>query len=409
MTYKTDESGILSLDLIQNGIPKAFEAKLLVTLESGEVKEVLCEGRKQTETLSFPLSAKVSYAFLDPRSCLVGTVEHKLSESQTKAILACKNASAWLKYSATKRALKEFPKLEEPWTWVTNETCPLVRREMYALLATSSCLKAQTFVLQSHEQDPKVFPYWVQELGNLDLIEPSLLVEKLGGILRLHEGDLSKTKSILALIKLAATRPEVRRAPLSAQVWELAKRGSEIPSYNGFVAGHALELMAELSSALANGPARAADALEHIQNKFMDKDPLSSRRTLGAARALSALSARFPELRNETQLLLKSLVLCTEPTRLMTQVPALFSASQDLGLVPGLQTFLDRKPYGVLSMVLPRARRSLKKLLKATSGNELGEKLSVLEELKTKVEKMELELKQLKEKDKPAPENKPID
>jgi aminopeptidase N len=417
VTYKTDNDGWCIVEAVQSQaaddptLLKSYETVLLVAYENGSQSTFVCHGKSKIESFRFPAESKILYAFLDPFSTLVGKVSHKLNEAQSLSIFESEKASSWLKYCATQCILKDFqsslPK-SGVFSWIENETVEIVRKEALSLCAQSNSRLAQQFVFDSRVTSVKLYPNWVSNLGLLKHLNAGQVVHKLMEILNEATGEITKVRALLALAKWAQNSPAVRGAPISVQMMALAKRFADSHSFNGLVSAAAIDLMTELVSEMpmfwTSGEKTAAEgsdflpqsALAQLKQFYLNHGPLVSRRTLGAAKGIAKVSSRFSHLRVETRPLLQSLVHCTEPTRLMTQVAPILASSQDPGLIDSIEEFLERKPYGVMSMVLPRARRSLKKLIKSNAGGELGEKLLALEELKTKFEKFEAELKELK-------------
>jgi lipid A disaccharide synthetase len=71
--------------------------------------------------------------------------------------------------------------------------------------------------------------------------------------------------------------------------------------------------------------------------------------------------------------------------------------SQDAALAADFHSYIHRKNYGLLSMLIPRARRSQERFNKRISPNAAADKFAELAELKEKFGKLSKELEELKE------------
>ena len=70
--------------------------------------------------------------------------------------------------------------------------------------------------------------------------------------------------------------------------------------------------------------------------------------------------------------------------------------TKDTAYENAYQKFINRKNYGILSMLIPRARRARSRYLKSLEDNQINEKLVEIKELKEKINSIEQDLQELK-------------
>jgi hypothetical protein len=195
--------------------------------------------------------------------------------------------------------------------------------------------------------------------------------------------DAALSGVVELLKKTPALRLSAEKQALSAWAWGLA-RGS---SHLGLVEAGALRVIAELVQ-----PQDLLPLQEMIGNHL-----LPFRVRVGALKAVGTLSSRFPDLRPETRPLLQQFSAKNHPVRLIAALPETWVESQDAALSANFDSYIHRKNYGLLSMLIPRARRSQERFNRRVSPNAAAEKFAELAELKEKFGKLSKELEELKE------------
>jgi hypothetical protein len=334
---------------------------------------------------------EVAYALLDPRSTLVGTVEHTLPEAFCSSILSSVEAPAWFRFVALENVLGKHStpaNLEASFGWVANETLFRARMAAYEKLGESSLPAAGAFLLERVEEThPIARQAWARALG-FAAIEAGAKLKKLES---LATSDAENTHVRMAaldgLLHAAKSTPALRLGRARESLVALGRRMMSTPSFCGHLAARGTLLVAEFEG---------DTHWQEFAATLLAKDTRPAPEVIAAATALANVSARNPSLRHETRPHLLALADATHPVRLLWRLPGLLSASADLALDEAFQRFLGRKNYGPLSMLIPRARRARLGLSKKAQNADVAEKLVELAELKKKAEKGEKELEELK-------------
>jgi len=256
------------------------------------------------------------------------------------------------------------------------------------MLVEANTTLAAEILTTSVERHPLARAEWVAAVSK------SSLENKQGWLKELKEfaGSAAEPLSVRdaalsGIVELMRKTPSLRNAAekqtLSAWAWGLA-RGS---SHLGLVEAGALRVIAELVQ-----PQELLPLQEMIGNHL-----LPFRVRIAALKAVGTLSSRFPEQRPETRPLLQQFSEKHQPVRLIAALPETWVESQDAALAADFDSYIHRKNYGLLSMLIPRARRSQDRFNRRISPNAAADKFAELADLKEKFSKLSKELEELKE------------
>lgn len=376
----------------------AFDVETFVQVhykKSGGMEETRVRIGKAEERLRVPLKAglEVSHAVLDPRSTLVGSVEHTLPESFCVEILSSAESSAWFKFLAMQNVLKKYSSeanLGLVAAWLAKEPVFRARMAAYEKLGESSSPAAGGLLFQTlKETHPIARQAWARALGTAAVV-PELRLETLSALATSEDENTHVRMAALdGLLEAVKSTPALRLGAARQRLVALGRRMMETPSFCGHLAAKGTLLVAEFE---------AEAYWQEFAATLVAKETRRPAEVIAAASALANLSARNPSLRHETRPHLLELANASHPVRLLWRLPGLLSASGDVALDEAFERFLGRKNYGPLSMLIPRARRARLGLSKKAQGADVAEKLVELADLKKKAEKTEQDLQDLKTK-----------
>jgi|GEM_PF-617830 len=346
--------------------------------------------------IAYASGKELAFAVVDPRSTIVGTVEHKLPEIFCKKIFEAEGVSAWFRYVALEAVLRQHPteaNLAAAFEWVPKETRTFrARMTAYEKIAECSMPIAGKWLLKNEDAHPIARQTWCRALGQAsfakDLEDAAL--GTLEAIARSeNENTFVRMAALDAVLARARMSPALRLGDARARIVALGRAAMEWSSFHDHLAARGLALLAEFEG---------QKEWESFARLVLERDHRSGPLVIAAAMALAQVSARQPQLRYETRVHLSPLAGAKRPVRLLWRLPTIFSASEDTVLDGAFEQLLSRPNYGPLSILIPRARRSRLALAKKSMTPEVGEKLVELAEMKKKVERFDKELEDLKAK-----------
>jgi aminopeptidase N len=383
--------------------PFAVHTRVLVRYVDGSTEEAPVRFVKAEERVRVSLAhpgKEVAFAFVDPRSTVVGTVEHALPESFCKAILSVgegTDVSSWLKFVAMRRGLAKFATpelLELVFRWVSAEKGFRARMAAWETLGQSAIPAAGAFLAGACESHPIARKAWTRALGeaSFEAVKggDAARVELLARIAGSNEENTHVRSSALeGLLAAAKSRPAARLGEARSRIVKAGRAAQSTASFGGILAARGAALVAEFEG---------QTVWQEFAQTLLERDRRYPLEVIAAASALAAVSARHPHLRHETRPHLLALADAVNPVRLLWRLPGLLAASADPALDEGFARFLDRKNYGPLSMLIPRARRARGALARNANAADVSDKLVELAELKKKFEKAERAFEDLKAK-----------
>lgn len=369
-----------------------IRTKVAVVHEDGsrEILPVEIDAAKQSVLV--PLARKPSFALLDPQRSLPGTIEQKLPEAFCKRMLAAgSHANAFEKYAAMCSLLKSGATAENcalAGAWLRNEPLVRARSVSYKHLA-SEFPGAVTLVLGDwQEPHPLAQAAWLGALAEapIDAVETRLAQFK-AMALDPSAPENIRAAALAAVKRLAERSSELRRNPLRAQIVEWC---------SGLVRERAgTRAIVGMAAAAVVGELGGREDLAWLIP--MTEDAAQPWRAIvGATRAVAQISQRDESVRAEARPALLRYARAVNPARLVAQLPDIWTLARDPQLLAALDAYIHRKNYGLLSMLIPRARRAYDRFSKSLRGEADTTKATEFSELKEKVAKLERELTALK-------------
>ncbi|MEY4064271.1 MAG: hypothetical protein RIR26_479 [Pseudomonadota bacterium] len=371
-----------------------FQTRIFIQYVDGSSEERPLTLSKSEEKFLVSGRAPVSFAVVDPNCALVGSMKHKFSSETAKTILQaqeCAGPLSFFKYLAAKAIFEGYVSNESKelvLNWLKTESLWRARACAYAMLAEQNPEVAAQILTSSVERHPMARSAWVSALSKSSLENKAEWLAQFKAIaVSGHEPLQVRDTALGAVVELLkkcpALRSDAERKSLSEWAWSLA-RGS---THLGLVEAGALRVVAEVVQ-----PRDLQPLQELVANHLA---PFRVR--VAALKAVGTLSARFPELRAETRPLLMQYGEKNHPVRLIAALPEAWVEAQDASLSGSFESYIHRKNYGLLSMLIPRARRSQDKFNRRIAVGAVSEKFTELADLKEKYSKLSREVEELKE------------
>lgn len=395
--FSSYDPSILNLNISQKqNINKEFpefyiESFIYIHYKNNSFEEIKIIIDEKTKKISIPLKEKIAFSIFDPRSTVIGEVTQKLPELFIKEIFNLKEGKfSYFKYIATKNVTAHYNSMENFKTiqkWLETEESYRVREATYRILAENSSYQAFITLNQLTEPHPIAKAALIYALANVHQQNAKVLLEN---YIKIAQNDKetfnnrdAAIRSILIICQKASQlRTEENRHKILEFAFSIINKGS----YNGILELAAFNLLAEFSER------------EHLPKilPFVENTLQHWRINIGALNVLSKLSAKFPNFRAEIRPALNYFTEVLFPIRVASALPELWAASLDPFYDTAYQKFIHRKNYGILSMLIPRARRSYQKFLKNLDTKTYFEKILELNEIKDKYNNLQKELDEIK-------------
>ena len=375
-------------------LPAEFQTRIFIQYEDGSGEERPLAVAKTEEKMIISANAPVAFAIVDPNCAVVGSTKQKISQDFAKKILAtkeCKGPLSYFKFLATKSLCEGFVSQEIKELilgWLKGEQLWRARACAYTMLSETNAEVAAQLLTSSVERHPLARGSWISAVSKSTTENKQDWLKNLKDIANnINEPLMVRDSALAGIVELLKKTPFLRtpdeRQAIAAWAWSLA-RGS---THLGLVEAGALRVVAELVQ---------AQDLIPLQ-ELVESQQLPFRVRVAALKAIGTLSSRFPELRAETRPLLQQYGNKHHPVRLIAALPEAWVESQDSALTGAFDSYIHRKNYGLLSMLIPRARRAQERFNKRISPNGAADKFSELAELKEKLGKLSKDFDELKE------------
>lgn len=371
-----------------------FESFVHIAYKDGTNEELRVECHQKSEKLVLPIkSREIAYVIFDPRCSLIGPVKKTMPETFALAALATEGAGAngYFKFLAAQSVCEKYAmpaNLARVSAWLTSEPSFRARATGYRIVAASQCLGAFELLSGLNDAHAIAAAALVSARATVCSGAQAMFFSSELAVLAEKEGLplVVRSAAITGLVDLAKKAPALRATLTREELIGLAKRLMGGRTHLGALEGTACALIGELGGQ-AEFPVLTSQLLE---------PQVPWRRNAGKLRALAALSARQPELRGEIRPFLTYYAQNLKPIRIVSMLPDLWVAARDDYYSGAFACYLERKPYGLMSMVIPRARRSFERFAKGLEAAGFSEKLAEFSELKSKVTQLEKELEVLK-------------
>lgn len=400
VSFKVEKNGLeLSIEqkqAVSKEFPAfAFESFVYVSYRDGRSQEFKVHVNAVSQKIFLPLESEVLFAIFDPRNTLVGKTKQKLSEDVCKTILE-KSDNAFFKYLATVALLDEgatTTQLDLIFKTLNEETLHRARISIYDALANSHALGLTEKLLACRELHPQARVHWIQALGKHIGTHAIRIAEQLENLSKNEsESAFARSAALMSLTSLASRNVELRSAAHRDKLVHLAQSIAKQSSHLGTVQAAAYHLMAAFVT-----PSLATEVAQVAHN---EQAPWRARSAVLGL--IAEASARFPTMRTEVRPHLLRYTTSLYPARLTAELPRLWNVSGDGYYAESFSAFIHRKNYGLLSMLIPRARRLLKLFFRGLENHQAFEKLGEVAELKNKVSNLEKEMKLIQERFAPA-------
>ncbi|NBX18271.1 MAG: M1 family peptidase [Proteobacteria bacterium] len=380
-----------------------FQTRVFIQYDDGSGEERTLRITKADEKVVISAKRPVSFAIVDPNCAVVGSVKQKISAEWAKAVLNTSKSNgplSYFKYLAARSLVDGYvspQSAELILNWLKNEQLWRARAAGYEMISEKNPELANEILTSSVERHPFARKAWVSAVSRSALKNKTEWLAQLKEIAVQATEPLSvREAAVSGIIELLKRTPALRtqemKSNLSEWAWSLVRSSTHL----GLIEAAGIRLLAEIVN-----PADLLSFHGLVENHLLPH------RTRGAAlKAIGVLSSRYPELRSETRPILQQYSAQRHPVRLVAALPDIWVESQDGAMSQSFETFIHRKNYGLLSMLIPRARRSQDRFIKKISAGSFSEKLVELGELKEKTGKLEKEIEELKELIKKIPQDR---
>ncbi|APJ04143.1 M1 family aminopeptidase [Silvanigrella aquatica] len=368
-----------------------FETFLFIQYKNGDQDEIRLFIDEKSKKITIPLKNKIAYCIFDPRSTLIANVTLKFPENFLLEIFKSKNKEhSYFKYLATKcvcsyyNTKNNFDLVIE---WLKNEESFRVRSSSYALLSEKSSQYSYEILNEIDEKNPLARGVYISAIADSYHNNPFLIFEFLSKI-AIQEKELLNTRdaAIRGILSLCKKQSSFRTDEMKKKIMDFSFSIIKKHSFNGILENAAFALIGEFCEP------------QHIKTiiPYCDNILQHWRINIGALSSLAKLSARNPMVRAEIRPALNKFTETLFPIRISAALPELWALSGDASYESSFQKFIKRKGYGILSMLIPRARRSRLRFQKNLEMGHFHDKIIEVTELKDKLAHLEKEISELK-------------
>ncbi len=398
MELSTLDSNFLNILILQKqNITKEFpvfqfETYLFIKYKNCEDEEVKIFINEKSQNIIIPLKSKFLYCIFDPRSCLPADVTQKIPEKFVKEIFKSKNKDeSYFKYIAAKCICTQF-NTDENFKliveWLKQEECYLVRNSCYRMLSEKAPQYSYNILVQIDEKNSFSLSSYFSALAESNHITPESIYGKLTKIALNDKEILSvRDAAIRGVLTLSKKYTTIRTEEMKKKIIEFSFSLIKKHSFNGVIENAAFALIGEFCEP------------SHLNSiiPYSEKILQHWRINTGALSALSKLSARNPNARADIRPALNQFTETLFPIRISAALPELWASSCDPWYESSFQKFINRKSYGILSMLIPMARRSQLRFQKNLDIGHFHDKIIEINELKEKLNNLEKELYEIKQ------------
>ncbi|KAB8033146.1 M1 family metallopeptidase [Fluviispira multicolorata] len=368
-----------------------FETYIAIYYENNICEEVKITIDEKIKKITLPLKQKISFCIFDPRSTLLAETTQKIPEIHCRNIFKQSDPNlSYIKYIASCSILTHYSTQENVnhiLEWLREEPCFRARISAYKLLTDKGSLYALELLLQIDEKHPISRANYISALAQSYQENPTKTYDILLKIVHNEKENLhSRNAALRGILHLSKNYSIFRKEENRKKILKTAEEIIEEESYNGFLENAAFSLIGEL------GNSKYITKLTPVAENIIQHWRIIN----GSLSAIANIVVRYPELRSEVRPILNRFTSAYFPIRTCMTLPNLWITSQDPWYENSFYQFLNRKNYGLFSMLIPRARRSLEKFVKNIEREALGEKFVEMIELKEKLANLEKEIKELK-------------
>ncbi|KAB8040350.1 hypothetical protein GCL60_00095 [Silvanigrella paludirubra] len=369
-----------------------FETYILIQYKNGTREEIKIIVDEKSKKLTIPLKHKISFCIFDPRSSLPAEIQIKFPESFIKDIFQLNNKNdSFFKYLASKcicnqyNTIENFKLIKE---WLSNEESFRARAATYELLSEKASQYAYDILNSLEEKNPLAKSNFLFAISESNHLNPIATYDKYLKI-ALNEKEVLNIRdaAIRGILKLSQKYSLFRTEEMKKKTLLFAFSLLEKESFNGIIENAAFALIGEFCE------------ISHLKTLIPYTENITQhwRINIGALGALAKLSARNINSRPDIRPALNRYTETLFPIRISASLPELWSQSLDPYYESSYTKFINRKNYGILSMLIPRARRSQIRFHKNLDSKNFNEKILEISELKDKLSIIQKDLDELKQ------------
>lgn len=395
--YSSYDPAIINFNISQKqNISKEFpefylETFIYLKYESEKEEKIKVIIDDKNKKISIPLKEKLSFCIFDPNGTIIGEVNQKYPESFISEIFKLKNSKySYFKYLATKNICRyynnkeNFSHLEK---WLAVEESFRVRASAYRLISEQGKVLGANLLSLLNDDQPLSKAELIYSQANCVQLKQTNLLDKFIKIAENEKETYNCREIAIKSIQLISQKSSLLRSEENRKkILNFAFSYLNKQSFNGILEHAAFNLISEFCE---------PDHLKIIL-PFCEKTTQHWRINIGALGVLSKLSSKYPNIRSELR---PSLIYFTDalfPIRITSALPEFWANSLDPFYDGQFRKFHQRKNYGILSMLIPRSRRSYQKFLRNLDTKSYFEKIIELNEVKDKYQKIQTELDEIK-------------
>ena len=369
-----------------------FETFLFIQNKNGEHEEIKISVDEKSKKITIPITNKFLYCIFDPRSSLPADVTQNIPENFLKEIFKSNNKEhSYFKYIAAQCICTKF-KSKDNFNliidWLKNEESYHVKNASYHMISEKSPQYSYDILNQIEEKNIFSYASYLSSLADSNHINPKLFYEKLIKI-ALNEKEIldARVSAIKGIHTLSKNYTFFRSEEMKKKIIEFSFSLIKKHSFNGIIENAAFALIGEFcdSSHINSIIPYSENILQHW------------RINVGALSALANLSARNSNARGDIRPALNQFTNTLFPIRISAALPKLWTTSCDPFYESSFQKFINRKSYGILSMLIPNARRAQLRFQKNIDNGHFHDKIIEINELKEKLNNLEKELYEIKQ------------
>lgn len=392
------DSNFLNISILQKqNINKEFpafqfETYLFLQYKNGEQEEIKIFIDEKSKKITLPLKNKLLYCIFDPRSSLPADVIQKFPENFLKEIFKSKNKNeSYFKYLAAKSICTQF-NTEENFKliieWLKQEESYRVRNATYQMLSEKSPQYSYNILNQIEEKNPFSQASYLSALAESNHNNPQTIYEKFTKI-ALNEKEILNVRdaAVRGILTLSKKYTMFRTEEIKKKIIEFSFSLIKKNSFNGIIENASFALIGEFCE-----PIHLNFIIPYSENILQHW-----RINTGALSALAKLSARHPNARADIRPALNQFAETLFPIRISAALPNFWALSCDPWYEYSFQKFINRKNYGILSMLIPMARRSQIRFQKNLNNEHFHDKIIEINELKEKLSNLEKEIYEIKQ------------
>jgi hypothetical protein len=375
----------------------AFKAPLRVVFSDHTVSDFWVDVERESEKLAFPYDKPILYAMFDPYACLPASVEQKWPEHFCLNVLKA-NILGYPAFVAVQNLSTKFPtKHHAPLvaSWLAQETSVRAKMSAYMLLGEKQGPLIQELHTHLVEETSSsmarqaYFKYFLpNKISILDDEKQREFAEKFITVAKNTKEFFRVREAALQGLFYVVTHSTALRVPKQKEhllnfAWHFVETAK---SELGILEAYALKLVAELGS--AEQLSRLLDLWQHnARNPW--------RLNVACLDALATLAARYPEIRPDVRPALVARAGEFFPVRLASRLPEIWEKTQDPSYGADLERYINRKNYGLFSVLIPKARRVQKRFFETQVGQGGGQgplnkdQWAEFQEMKKKIESLE--------------------